>query len=163
MILRSFVLQVSTSRSGDAVQPCPVKAYEQKGRKGPADSELSEAECVALLDQLADINPQTMITLNALDEADNKKRSGLMDVFDELVASTAKPAKVFILSRRDADIKCQYKHGPNVAINAIDNANDIYSSVAEQLDLYERREHRNISSVLRKDIVRVLQKKRNPP
>jgi hypothetical protein len=160
-ILRSFVLQLATSRSGDAVQPCLVEMYEQKMRKGPANPELSEAECVEILHKLADIYPQTTLVLDALDEADKDKRAGLIDVLDALVASAAKPVKVFISSRRDTDIKRQYEQGPNVSIEATDNADDISAFVAEQLDLYEKRRRRKLRSAIRKDIVRILQEKSN--
>jgi hypothetical protein len=158
-VLRSLVLQLSTGRNSDFVKPCLVEVYERKKRKGPANPELTEADCVALLHQLAEIYPQTPLVLDALDEADKDKRAGLIDILDELVASSAKPVKVFISSRRDLDIKRQYERGSNVAIEATDNGNDISAFVAEQLGLYEKRRRRKIRSALRKDIVRVLQEK----
>ncbi len=159
LILRSFVLQLSTSRSGDVVQPCLVEVYERKRSKGPADPELSEEECVELLSTLVNIYPQTTFVLDALDEADKDKRGSLIDVFDELVQSSTKLVKVFISSRRDTDIKRQYETGPNVAIEATDNAADISVYVAEQLGLYEKRRRHKLRRDLRQEIITVLQEK----
>jgi hypothetical protein len=160
-ILRSFVLQLSTSRDGDDVQPCLVEVYEQKKRKGPADPDLSESDCVELLHTLVDIYPQTTIVLDALDEANRERRASLLDVLDSLVASSSKLVKVFVSSRRDADIKRQYEAGPNVAIEATDNAHDISTFVTAELALYEKRRRRTLPLALRRDIVRVLQEKSN--
>jgi Cdc6-like AAA superfamily ATPase len=160
-ILQSLVLQLSTGRNSDFVQPCLVEVYERKQRKGPANPGLTEADCVALLHQLAEIHPQMTLVLDALDEADKDKRAGLIDVLDELVASSAKPVTVFISSRHDLDIKRQYELGSNVSIEATDNGSDISAFVAEQIDLYEKRRRRKIRSALRKGIVHVLQEKRD--
>ncbi len=160
-ILRSYVLQLSTSRSGDAVQPCLVEVHEKKMGKGPANPDLSKAECIELLHKLFDIYPQTTLVLDALDEADKDRRAGLIDVLDSLVTSANKPVKVFISSRRDIDIKQQYEQGPHVVIEATDNAGDISAYVAEQLDLFEKRRRRKLHRALRRKIVDVIHERSN--
>jgi hypothetical protein len=160
-ILRSFVLQLSTSRSDDAVQTCLVEMYERKKVKGPANPFLGERECIKLLQELVDIYPQTTIVLDALDEADKDGRASLIDALDSLVTSANKPVKVLISSRRDPDIKHKYEQKPNVAVEATDNASDISAFVAQQLDLYEKRQHRKLQRGLRREIINALHEKSN--
>ncbi len=158
-ILRSFVLQLSTSRSGDAVQPCLVEVYEKKKGKGPANPELSEMECSEVLQKLVNIYPQTTIVLDALDEVDKDRRDSLMGALDKLVASATKPVKVLISSRPDVDIMRKYEQGPNVAVEETDNASDIAAFVAQQLDLYEKRQHCKLRRELRREIIGALHEK----
>jgi hypothetical protein len=112
--------------------------YENNRSKGPANPDLSETECIELLHQLVNTYPQTTLVLDALDEADIGRRATLIDALTSLIMSANKPVKVSISSRRDTDIKLEYEQGPNVAIDATDNAGDISAFVAQQLDLYEK-------------------------
>jgi hypothetical protein len=162
-ILRSFVLQLSTSRSGDKIQPCLVEVYEKKRHKGPANPDLGESDCVELLHKLVEIYPQTTIILDALDEADKDRRAGLVRVLDLLVTSATKPVKVLTSSRPVPDIKNQYEWGPNIAIDATDNARDISTFVAQQLDLYNERPNRRrkLPHELCREIISTLHEKSN--
>jgi hypothetical protein len=162
-ILRSFVLQLSTSRSGDGVQPCLVEVYQRKRHKGPANPDLGESDCVELLHKLVDIYPHTTIILDALDEAVEDRRAGLVKVLDSLVMTATKPVKVFISSRPVPDIKNRYERGSNIAIDATDNARDINVFVAQQLDLYDERPNRRgkLPRELRQEIISTLHEKSN--
>jgi hypothetical protein len=135
--------------------------YQKKKGKGPANPDLSESESIDLLHKLVNIHRHTTILLDGLDEADKDRRACLFEVLDSLVVSATKPVKVFISSRRDIDIKHQYEQGPNVAVEATDNASDISAFVAQQLDLYEKRQHRKLQHGLRQDIINALHVKSN--
>ncbi len=88
-ILRSYVRQLCAARGGDAIQPCLAELYRQKERSGFASSQLTDGECVQLLDKQVNLYPQTTLVLDALDEADKEKRVELMEVIDALVTSAA--------------------------------------------------------------------------
>jgi hypothetical protein len=158
-IVRSYVRQLAINRSGNAIQPCLADIYEQKENKGFASGKLSFAECADLLRTLVDIYPQTTLVLDALDEADKDQRSRLVDLLESLVASSSKPVKVFVSSRRDTDIKRQFGDGASVAIEATDNASDISAFVAAEIGAHEKRQRRKLSKTLRADIISTLQDK----
>ncbi len=158
-VLRSYVRQLSTTRSGDAIQPCLADLYRAKERKGFASAQLSDGECTELLGRLVDIYPQTTLVLDALDELDKDRRAGFIEMIDSLVASASRPVKVFISSRRDTDIKRQFEDGPNIGILATDNWGDISTFVTAEIERHETRQRRKISSALRADIINTLQEK----
>jgi hypothetical protein len=80
-------------------------------------------------------------------------------VLDALVASSAKPFKILISRRQDADNRHQYDLELNVVINATDNAGNITAFEAEQLDLCEKCQRRKLQSIHGQVIVRILQEK----
>lgn len=151
-VLRSFVRQLSTTRTGDAMLPPLVCVYQQKKRTGFASGPLDMKECEDLLLRYVDTYPQTTLVLDALDECDQKTRKHLITALDRIVAQSSKPIKIFISSRPDSDIKDRFEIGPNVGIQATDNQDDIAKFVAAAIE--DRR--KKLSSKLKQDIVDTL-------
>jgi Cdc6-like AAA superfamily ATPase len=131
-ILRSFVKQLAMSRDQDAIQHCLAQLYEQKHREGFSSNKISSEECETLLIQLIQAYPQSFLVLDALDECDQQLRGDLIEAFNRLV-NTSKGLKIFISSRRDADLKHQLEKKSNVGIEATDNQKDISTFVAETI------------------------------
>ncbi len=50
----------------------------------------------------------------------------------------ARPVKLFLLSRLDRDICKRSAGGPNVAVGASDNSNDVARFVAAQMDNWQQ-------------------------
>jgi Cdc6-like AAA superfamily ATPase len=131
-ILRSFVKQFAMSRDQDAIQHCLAQLYEQKHREGFSSNKMSFEECETLLIRLIQAYTRSFLILDALDECDQQLRGDLIEVFNRLV-NTSKGLKIFISSRRDADLKHQLEKKSNVGIEATDNQKDISTFVAETI------------------------------
>lgn len=100
--------------------------------------------------------PQITLVVDALDECDSKTRSGLIDVFYELVENSSKPVKILLSSRRDRDLHRRFKDGPNLEIRAIDNRDDIAMFVSHEVNTRENLWQDEISPELRELICKKL-------
>lgn len=158
-VLRSAVRQLSTTRTGDAIQPSLAQLYQQKRQTGFASGILDMKECVDLLLQYVNIYPQTTLILDALDECDPRTRKRLIIALDDILARSSKPIKIFISSRPDEDIKYRFETGPNVDIQATDNQNDIIKFVAAKIDEDDKIRRNKLSSDLKEGIVNTLSHK----
>ncbi len=137
-----------------------MQLYKAKRQRGLADASLHEAEAKQLLHQFVDVYPQTTIVIDALDECDAMTRMGLVKALDGLVRGAGRPIKIFISSRLDQDIAERFRGGPNVAISALDNRDDI-ARFAEA-EMASRPEWSGkILDVLRAEIVQTLCKESN--
>ncbi|KAI9781928.1 MAG: hypothetical protein M1816_002151 [Peltula sp. TS41687] len=158
-VLRSFVRQLSTTRTGDAIQPSLVQLYQQKKQTGFASGILDMKECVDLLLQYVNTYPQTTLILDALDECDPRTRKQLIDALDDILARSLKPIKLFISSRPDEDIKYRFETGPNVGIEATDNQDDINKFVTTKIEENDKIRRNKLSNELKEDIVSTLSHK----
>jgi len=156
LILRSFVRQLSTTRTGDAIQPTLAQLYHQKKLTGFASGALDMKESVDLLSQYVNTYPQTTLILDALDECDHRTRKRLIIALDDIIKCATKPIKVFISSRPDEDIKHRFETESNVGIQATDNQNDIAKFVAAGLEADDKSRRRELSKELKKDIINTL-------
>ena len=143
------------SRNSDAVQHFLVQLYHQKRNTAFASGKLKIEESRDLLLQLVQIYPQTTLVLDALDECHKETRAQLVDVLDTLVIQSPKPVKIFISSRPDGDIKYRFERGPNVAIKATDNRDDIAKFVDDKLNGRELWQN-SIDPDLKKEICETL-------
>ncbi len=125
--LCSLVRQLSVSAKDQALPHALAQLYRSKKQQQRelAEDCLHEADAAQLLCQLAGVFPQTTLVLDALDECDAETRLSLVNLLEELVRKASRPVKIFISSRLDQDIKQRYESGPNVAIRAADNQDDI--------------------------------------
>ncbi len=93
--------------------------------------------------------------IDALDECDSKTRQSLVSLLDKLVRTSGRPVKIFFSSRLDEDIRRRYDQGPNLAIRAVDNKDDIarfvQATMANQPDWSEA-----VSESLQGEIVQTL-------
>ena len=149
LILSSFVRQLSTSRSNDAIPRSTVQMYNQKERTGFASGKLKIEESQAILADLLRIYPQTTLVVDALDECNRNTRSAFISTLDKLVDESHNPLKIFISSRRDRDIKHRFEDGPNLEIRAIDNRDDIAMFVNHEIATSDKFWHGKISSELK--------------
>lgn len=156
-IMRSFVRQLSTTRTANAMQPILVELYRQKKRTGFASGKLDIDKCVDLLRHYVNTYPQTTLVLDALDECDNPQiRKQLVTAFDDVLSYSLKPIKTFISSRPDPDIRHRFGTGPNVGIQATDNQNDIAKFVAAKLEEDDKDRQDKLSSELKESIIDTL-------
>ncbi|MCJ1379453.1 hypothetical protein MMC17_002554 [Xylographa soralifera] len=125
LVLSSFVRQLSVSRTGYAIHHSAVQLYKEKERTGFASGELTIEESQAVLIRLSQDFRQTTLILDAMDECDKETRDRLMSSFDEIVRDSPKSVKVFISSRPDQDIKHHFEGRLKLAIEAMDNREDI--------------------------------------
>jgi hypothetical protein len=155
--LCSLVRQLSVSVNDRALPHALAQLYRSKKQQQRelAEDCLHEADAAQLLRQLAEVFPQTTLVLDALDECDAETRLSLVKLLDELVHSAGRPVKIFISSRLDQDIRQRYESGPNVAIRAVDNQDDISryveAKMADRPDWSGK-----MSSGLREEIVQTL-------
>lgn len=155
-ILRSFIRQLSTTRSGDALLPPLLQFYTQKRQTGFSSGKPTTKESEGLLRQLVEIYPQTTLVLDALDECDRRAQTQLTEILDSLVDKSVKPVKIFISSRPDPDIKYRFGTGPNVEIQATDNQDDIGRFVSAEIDKDDKRRRQKLSASLREEIIETL-------
>lgn len=155
-VLRSFVRQLSTARTGDAIQSSLNQLYYQKKQTGFASGMLDMKECVSLLLQYVNTYPQTTLILDALDECDRRTRGQLIDALDNILDRALKPIKVFVSSRSELDIRHRFEKGPNVSIQATDNQDDIAKFVAARIEEDEKRRQNKLSAELKEDIINTL-------
>ncbi|EON65807.1 hypothetical protein W97_05046 [Coniosporium apollinis CBS 100218] len=151
-VMRSFVRQLSTARTGDAMHPLLVQRYQQKRQIGFASGPLDANECEDLLLKYVNDYPHTTLILDALDECDHRTRKHLIVALDRIVGSSSKPIKVFISSRPDLDIRERFETGPNVGIQATDNQNDIARFVDARLDEDDKSRRKKFTIKLKEDI-----------
>ena len=150
LILSSFVRQLSTSRSNDAIPRSTVQMYNQKEQTGFASGKLKLEESQAILADLIRIYPQTTLVVDALDECNRNTRSAFIKTLDKLLDESHNPLKIFISSRRDRDIQHRFEGGPNLGIRAIDNQDDIAMFVNHEIATSEGFWRDEISSDLKK-------------
>jgi hypothetical protein len=125
--LCSLVCQLSVLTCDRGLPHPLVQLYNGKKQRQRelAEDCLHEADAAHRLCELAELFPRTTLALNALNECDSETRLSLVNLLDELVHSAGRPVKIFILSRLDEDIRQRYERGPNLAIHAVDNQDDI--------------------------------------
>ncbi len=153
--LCSLVRQLALSADGDAVQRALMQLYREKRKRGFAAEQLHDGDAEQLLRQFVDVYPQTTLVLDALDECDARARMPFVNLLERLAGNALKPVKFFISSRLDRDIAERFETGPNVAITATDNADDIARYV--EAELAERQQWtKKLSDALLKEIVRTL-------
>jgi hypothetical protein len=156
----SLLLSASHESLGSYGLPEPVVAkYEERSKDGFSSGPLGFHECQDLIVSLLDMNPQTTIIIDALDECDPTKRGRLLKALEILVGSSTKLVKIFVSSRDDDDITLKLKNVPNLYIEATDNKDDIERFIQREitLSIQESRLLRgNISEELKKKIISTL-------
>lgn len=133
LILSSFVRQLATPRDDDSIHRSIVREYTKARQTAFASGKLKMAESQALLAELFEGNPQTILVVDALDECDETTRLDFMNILDKLIYESSTPVKVFVSSRRDRDIKDHFEHVLNMEITATDNKDDIATFVNHRI------------------------------
>ena len=150
-ILRSLVRQLSTTVTKEKFIHEMLrdlkKVFDLQGRSPDTDT------CRDVLIKLLNSYPATTIILDALDECDDATRYELMEILDQLMASSRKPLKILISSRPNVDIKSHFQGHPRIEIQAIDNQADIEDFVRDKLS---QGKLRRLSEDLKGEVVRTL-------
>lgn len=124
-ILRSFVRQLSFKTTGFALQQPVISAYETSMAAKKFDDGLGIQQCVDLIIELANVNLQTTLIIDALDECDNDKRDDLFRALRQIVGASTSLVKVFISSRNEGDIAMEFERELQISIGVEDNSADI--------------------------------------
>lgn len=132
-ILRSFIRQLSLSQSKNAIHNSIVDLYNQEQNIGFASDKINMTEAQTILLNLISTYPNTYFIVDALDECDKETRNRFIDILNFFVLESPNPVKIFISSRPDQDIVHRFGHGPNVAIRATDNHDDIVKFVNQEI------------------------------
>ncbi|KAK5998063.1 hypothetical protein PT974_00434 [Cladobotryum mycophilum] len=90
-------------------------------------------ECKEILSELVNSYPRTVLILDALDECGLEARVTLADTLRSLVEEAKRSVKVFIASRKEADIEESLNSQNLVEIDAIDNKDDIRRYIEEEM------------------------------
>jgi hypothetical protein len=132
-----------------------VGLYKDKQSRGLASAKMDDEAAKQLLRVFVDAFPQTTLVLDALDECHEALRMAFVDLLESLTCDAVNPIKVFISSRLDSDIAERLESGPNVAIQATDNQDDIAMFVKAEI---ASRPHwrRKVSDELQGEIVETL-------
>lgn len=133
-ILRSLVRQLSHKSTGSALHKPTIAAFEAHTTKNVFDDGLEIQECVSLIIKLADLNPQSTIAIDALDECNNDLRHDLFRALRAIATTSTNSVKIFISSRQDDDIKLEFKSESNISIDVEDNSADIELYVRTEID-----------------------------
>jgi hypothetical protein len=153
--LCSLTRQLSLTADGRGMHSALVRLYKSKLTRGMALDKIDDEAATQLLREFVDAFPQTTLVLDALDECDEAVRMEFVDLLESLARDATKPIKIFISSRLDSDITERLKGGPNVAITATDNQNDITVFVEAEIakrPLWKQK----LSEQLRSEVVHTL-------
>ncbi|CAH0018272.1 unnamed protein product [Clonostachys rhizophaga] len=153
IILRSLVRQLSSTfqRSGEIHQEVKTLAQNIEAQA----LTFSVGLCQNILSKLVLSYSNTTIILDALDECNMGERSHLMTCLSQLIDQHS-TLKIFISSRKDADIIRHFESQPIIEIHATDNQHDIESFVKAELardkrwdSLKPKLKHKIISTLFR--------------
>ena len=158
-ILRSLVRQLACSTSDEIIVE-PVKdLYKSREKDGFAAGPLNFEESTALIIELSQNKPLTIIVIDALDECDFSSRGDLLDALSRILHDSCSLVKILVSSRADADIVCHYSDCPNLQIDASQNQRDIEHYVNSEVESLTNRKkllYGNISENLKQTIKSVL-------
>jgi hypothetical protein len=158
--LCSLTRQLSFTADGRGMHGALVRLYKSKLTRGMASEKIDDEAATQLLHEFVDAFPQTTLVLDTLDECDEAVRMEFVDLLESLARDATKPIKIFISSRLDSDITDRLKGGPNVAIMAKDNQNDI--AVFVEAEIAKRpRWWQKLSGQLHSEIVKRLRDESN--
>lgn len=133
-ILRSLGRQLSTKVTGPGLQKPTITAFENSRTKGKYDDGLGIEECVSLIVELVNLNLQTTIVIDALDECNSHTRHNLFRALRTIIKTSTSLVKIFLSSRNDDDIELQFGGEPNISIDVTDSVADIELYVREEVE-----------------------------
>ena len=159
----SVLLSIARQLSGsDITKPiCGATAQRYAGlrKKGLDGRKLSRQETVALILELLENSPATLV-IDALDECDPSRRHELFSSLDRIIQNSANVVKILVSSRDDGDILCRLERSPNVYISAKYNADDICRFIQYEVSSAiqnKRLLHGEVADHVRCQIIRTLE------
>ncbi|KAF3063054.1 hypothetical protein CFAM422_010404 [Trichoderma lentiforme] len=130
-ILRSYVSQLARVPNHPTMIEKNIYTIYLKARKEKRG--LSTIECETALFELINFYSRTILVLDALDECEMDTRETLVRVLHNLVDKGEGTVKVFIASRKEADIEEYLGLRNLIEINTADNKEDIEKYVEEEV------------------------------
>ncbi|OPB41134.1 hypothetical protein A0O28_0108310 [Trichoderma guizhouense] len=130
-ILRSYVSQLARVPNHPTMTEKNIYTIYLKARKEKRG--LSTIECETALIELINFYSRTILVLDALDECEMDTRETLARVLRNLVDKGGGTVKVFIASRKEADIEEYLGLRKLVEISTADNKEDIEKYVEEEV------------------------------
>lgn len=139
-ILASLARQLSNHQPEHPLLKPTIEIYKQKEAQGFASGPLRIEESLALIIQLVEHYPLTIIVIDALDECDPAKRADLLEAFETILQESSNLVKIFVSSRDDQDIMLHLQRYPNLDIRSDRNSDDIARFVKAEVErLVEKR------------------------
>lgn len=133
-ILRSIARQLSFKPMGPDLQQPTIVAHANNTTNNKFDDGLGIEQCVSLIVQLVNLNLQTTIVIDGLDECNNDTRHDLFRALRTILNTSSALVKIFLSSRNDDDIGLEFKDEPNITIDLQDNAADIELYVRAEVE-----------------------------
>ncbi|KAL6863670.1 hypothetical protein J3F83DRAFT_745218 [Trichoderma novae-zelandiae] len=130
-VLRSYISQLARVPNNPTMMEKNIYMLYLKARKEKRG--FSTAECETALIELVNFYPRTTFILDALDECEMDTREALSRILRNLVDKGQGTVKVFIASRKEADIEAYLGSQKLVAISTTDNKNDIDKYIEEEV------------------------------
>ncbi|EHK20932.1 ankyrin protein, partial [Trichoderma virens Gv29-8] len=130
-ILRSYISQLARVPNHPTMIEKKVHTLYLKARKEKRG--FSTAECETALLELINFYSRTILILDALDECEMDTREALARIFCSLVGRGKGTVKVFIASRKEADIEEYLGLQRLVEITTADNKDDIEKYIEEEV------------------------------
>lgn len=136
VILRSLVRQLCCLQAGSEVMSPVRSMYDLRSEEGDTEDPLTVAESTALIVELSQSRPITIIVVDALDECELKSRDQIFDSLAEILSNANGIIKILVSSREERDISCQLELTGclNLEIRASDNQADINRFVHHEME-----------------------------
>ncbi|KAL7905457.1 hypothetical protein GGI35DRAFT_471675 [Trichoderma velutinum] len=130
-ILRSYISQLARVPNYPTMMEKNIYALYLRAKKEKRG--FSTAECETALVDLINFYPRTTLILDALDECEMDTREALARILRNLVDKGEGTVKIFIASRKEADIEEHLSLQKLVEISTADNKDDIEKYMEEQV------------------------------
>ncbi|KAF4995982.1 hypothetical protein FDECE_12608 [Fusarium decemcellulare] len=121
-VLRSYVRQLAMPRGHSVIRKDILRLRGDLSREG---RQLDLFRARELLMQLIDAYATTTLVLDAMDECDPESRQDLLDTLDDVVKAKHPTVRLFLSSRRDADIRRHFEDRPKIEVEASCSQHDI--------------------------------------
>ncbi|KAJ3547221.1 hypothetical protein NM208_g1628 [Fusarium decemcellulare] len=121
-VLLSYVRQLAMPRGRSSILKDILRLKGDLSREG---RRLDLFRARELLMQLIDAYATTTLVLDAMDECDPESRQDLLDTLDHIVKQKYPAVRLFISSRRDADIRRHFEDRPKIEVEASCSQHDI--------------------------------------
>jgi hypothetical protein len=130
-VLNCITRQLATPTVGGPILFPAVKMHREHKKKAFASGSPTFEQSSSILVDILRCYQSSIIIIDALDECD-QTRGKLISTLCQIINQATK-VKIFISSRRDADITNQLRLIPNISVEATNNREDITSFVTQNI------------------------------
>lgn len=125
----TFIKQIARSKEDLPAELEKLFDYHNRNARKPSYTELRQ-----LFLEVSKHFNRVFVVLDALDEFDSRQRPDFIPFLRDIVKSTEGTIKLFITSRKEADIERSFADVPTIQIEATKVAADIESYVEAELE-----------------------------